>query len=389
MTRKTPYLLLALLFAPAVLPAEVLNRVVLRVNDQIATLYDYERRRAELTQEIVRRTQDPEERRRLLAGVGEATFKDMYEELLLESRAEQLAVEVSEAQIQQGIANMKQNFGIENDEQFAAALAQSGMTEAALREQLRRNIRMREVMGREVQSRIQVDEEDLRRVYRRDIEQFRQPEQLQLREVVVLEEGGLPAGERAQVAQQIRQAVAGGKSLADAVAEHAAKGAASNVIEIGWVSPGDLDPGLEAAVWKLPAGAVSEPVAGRGGLHILQVIERRESRVPTFAEVQQQIEQRERERVYREELDKYMAELEKTSLVVANPPAEAEGFRRLLSERPAADDPALADFVRRDANPEVPGDPGALPEPKPVTNTMDPVVDQQSPVEPPPPPPVR
>ncbi len=123
--------------------------------------------------------------------MGEATFKDMYEELLLESRADQLAIEVAESQVDAGIENMKKNFGIENDEQFSAALAQSGITEAGLREQLRKNIRMRDVMSREVQSRIQVDEEDLRRVYRKNIEQFRQPEQLQLREIVVLEEGGV------------------------------------------------------------------------------------------------------------------------------------------------------------------------------------------------------
>ena len=40
--------LLALLMLPAALRAELVNKVVLRVNDQIATLYDYEQRRAVL-----------------------------------------------------------------------------------------------------------------------------------------------------------------------------------------------------------------------------------------------------------------------------------------------------------------------------------------------------
>lgn len=396
---------LALLLLPAALRAELVNKVVLRVNDQIATLYEYELRRAGMAQEILRQ-QDlgDAERRQLMAQVAELAFKDMFEELLIESRAEQLGIEVSETQIDQQVGQMKQNFGIENDEQFAQALAQSGMTEPQLRERLRRDLRAREVMGREVQSRIQLDEDDLRRFYQKNRDQFRQPEQLQLREVVVLEEGGLPTGEeRAALAGAIRQAVAGGKSLADAVAEHAQKGHTSNVIDIGWVSPGDLDPGLESAVWKLAPGTLTEPVAGRGGLHLLEVVERREARVPAFAEVQEQIRMREQRRRMQDEVAVYMVELEKKSLIVAEPPPGAEGFRRFLGTRPPTEDERLG--LNEAATPAptemspgttpmqdaTSGEPGALPEPKPTTNTPPPVVEAPPPAaeEPPPPPPGR
>lgn len=400
--------LFVLALLPAALRAELVNKVVLRVNDQIATLYDYEQRRAGMAQEILRQ-QDlgDEERRQLMAQIGELAFKDMFEELLIESRAEQLGIEVSETQVDQQVGQMKQNFGIENDEQFAAALAQSGMTEPQLRERLRRDLRAREVMGREVQSRINLDEDDLRRLYQKNRDQFRLPEQLQLREVVVLEEGGLPtAEERAALAASIQQAVSaggGGKSLADAVAEHAQKGHTSNVIDIGWVSPGDLDPNLESVVWKLAPGTLTEPVAGRGGLHLLQVVERREARIPAFAEVQEQIRMREQRRRMQDEVAIYMAELEKKSLIVAEPPPGAEGFRRFLGTRPPTEDERLG--LNEAATPAptemspgttpmqdaTSGEPGALPEPKPTTNTPPPVVAAPPPAadEPPPPPPGR
>ena len=396
--------LLALLLLPVALRAELVNKVVLRVNDQIATLYDYEQRRSGMAQEILRQQDlSDEERRQLMSQVGELAFKDMFEELLIESRAEQLGVEVAEGQIDQQVGQMKQNFGIQTDEQFAQALAQSGMTEPQLRERLRRDLRAREVMGREVQSRIQLDEDDLRRLYQKNREEFRQPEQLQLREVVVLEEGGLPtADERAAVAAEIRQAVAGGKPLADVVAEHAQKGHTSNVIDIGWVSPGDLDPGLESAVWKLTPGTLTEPVAGRGGLHLLEVVERRDARIPAFAEVQEQIRMREQRRRMQDEVASYMAELEKKSLIVAEPPPGAEGFRRFLGTRPPTEDERLGlDESAAPATEIAPGttpmqdstsgEPGALPEPKPTTNTPPPVVEAPPPAaeEPPPPPSVR
>jgi parvulin-like peptidyl-prolyl isomerase len=193
------------------------------------------------------------------------------------------------------------------------------------------------VRSREVQSRVKVDEEDLRRYYRKNLEQFRQPEQVQLREVVVLEEGGAPADERPRIAAEIRAKVAAGAALADAVADYAQKGVTSDVIELGWVSPGDLDKNLEAAVWKLPKGSLSDPVAARGGLHLVQVIDRRESRIQPFTEVSAAIQAREEERVFREEIAKYMAELEKKSLIVAHPPEEAAAFRRHLAAAPAGE----------------------------------------------------
>lgn len=383
--KRSLALLLALLFAPAALPAEVVNRIVLRVNDQIATLNDYQSRRQEYVREISRREEDPEERQRMLQQAGEVAYAEMFQELLLRSRAEQLGIDITEAQVDEAVTQLRQNFQIRTDQEFQAALAQSGMNESQLREQLRGTLRLQEVRGREIASRVQLDEEDLRRYYRKNIEQFRQPEQLQLREVVVLEEGGLPtAEERARVAGEVRQAVAAGKSLADAVTEHAGKGVTSNAIELGWVSPGDLDPSLEAAVWKLPKGAVSEPVEARGGLHLVQVVDRRESRVPAFNEVAEAIRQREQNRLYQEEWVKYLGELEKKSLVVATPPPDAAGYRARLEARQGAAEGELeglaagAEAAAGETNPNLPdvatpappgGEPGRLPEPKPVNPT--------------------
>ncbi len=408
-------LLLALSLAPAMVPAlsaEVLNRVVLRVNDQISTLYDYQLHRDELVREIVRREQDGDERRRLLSQAGEVAYADLFRELLLESRADQLGVEVTEAQVDASIGQLKQSYNLKSDEEFKAALAQSGMTEAQLRAQLRSQLRVQEVRGREVQSRVKVDEEDQRRYYRKNLEQFRQPEQVQLREVVVLDEGGLPtAGERQRAAAEIRAKVQSGGSLADAAADTSKQGATSAAIDLGWVSPGDLDKNLETAVWKLPKGSLSEPVQARGGLHLVQVLDRRESRIPPFSEVQEAIQAREQERVFRQEIAKYMVELEKKSLIVASPPADAANFRRQLAvaETPsdegglssgipaaAAAVTAPAASIEGEATPPAtittpptattsePTAPGTLPNPKPVNPSPAPVAPPPSATEPPP-----
>ncbi len=407
-------LLLALATAPALAPAlhaEVLNRIVLRVNDQIATLYEYQQHRDEVVRDLLHRDQDSDERQRQLAQAGEIAYADLFRELLLQSRADQLAVDITDAQVDAAMGQLKQNYNLKSDDELRAALAQSGMNEPALRAQLRNQLRVQEVRGREVMTRVKVDEEDERRYYRKNLEQFRQPEQLQLREVVVLEEGSpVAAADRQRVATEIRAKVQAGASLADAAADSAKKGETSAAVDLGWVSPGDLDKNLETAIWKLPKGSISEPVAARGGLHLVQVVDRRESRVPPFSEVQAAIQTKEQERVFRQEITKYMTELEKKSLIVANPPAEAANFRRQLASQTADEAGAALGLPPGSSGAPAPGDaatpapppavqpgiappttssteptaPGSLPVAKPVGSSPPPPV---VPSEPPPPPP--
>ena len=61
------------------------------------------------------------------------------------------------------------------------------MTLDDLADQMRRNLLIRAVMGREVQQKIELEEEDLRRYYRDHPDEFSRPRRLQVREVVVTE----------------------------------------------------------------------------------------------------------------------------------------------------------------------------------------------------------
>ncbi|MEA2695290.1 MAG: PPIC-type domain, partial [Acidobacteriota bacterium] len=154
---------------------------------------------------------------------------------------------------------------------------------------------------------------------------------------------------------------AGGKAFDKAIEPYLAKGQVSAMTSLGLVSPKDLDPALEKAAWSLEKGAVSAPVAGRGGLHLLQAVDRHESHIRPFSEVSAAIQAKEEERVYRDKLAEYMADLQKQSLIVADPPVEAAGFRSLLGPVPTSTDP-LDVFAKPAAAP------GAAPAAAPATS---------------------
>lgn len=339
-------LLAAATTAPA--GADVVDRVVLRVNDQIATLLDYERRHAETLAQLQATEMPEEQRAQVRANLGNRIFRDMLEELLLISRADQLGIFPTEEQVDRGVRAVREQYGIGSDDEFAAALAGQGLSLAEFREQVRGQLRMREVVTREVTDEIELEEDDLRRVYRAGLDRYQVPERFRVRELIVLEEGR-DLDEVRAIAEEIRAELAAGRDFAELAEEHSAAGTTSALVDLGWVSAGELDPNLEAAIRDLEPGSFSQPVQARGGLHIVELQEQQDARVRGFGEVAEQIAAEERQRLYVERIGEYMRELEEQAYVRAEPPPEAAGFRTVAGSR-AEDDP-FADFEPAEGEP--------------------------------------
>lgn len=367
-------LLAGLLGTPAV-PAEELNRIVLRVNDRIVTLFDYEERLAERRSAILRASQvEQSVRAEALERAPSEVLRDLLDEGLLVSRGDQLAVEIDAAELEEAMIQARKNFGVEDPAEFQKALEASGLSEPEFRARVRENLVYQQVLGTEVTARIRVEDEDLRRYYREHQDELRVPAQTQLREIVVLDKQGWAAEEQRRVADVLRAELVGGKTLEDAAATAAggpAAGNTSGVIDLGWVKAGELDADLAAAVANVPAGGYSEPVRGRGGLHILQVVAREEARVRAFEEVEAELRNAERNRRFRDDLEKYMKDLETKAYIVASPPPEAAGFRREAASAPDDEWQTLGGAVTT-----------APPAPVPDTQ-MEPPAPSGPPVEPP------
>jgi parvulin-like peptidyl-prolyl isomerase len=305
----------------------VVDRIVLRVNDRIATLRDYERRLDDRIGAIMAAELSTTQRQEFLARASEDALHEIFEELLVLSRADQLGIQVTESDLDRAVEDAKRRAGIESDQQFAEALAQSGLTLTALRDRLRRTEISQEVIGREVQPRIRVTEEVLQKTYRENQELFQVPAEVKLREVVVLDEATPDVAARTMLTEEIAARIGRGATLDEIAENYAAGGAVSGVMDLGFVRVDELDPELAKAAEALAVGAVSGPVAARGGTHFLQLMGRREAKVRPFDEVVGELRARERARQFEQELETYMQELEDRAYIVADPPAEAAGFR--------------------------------------------------------------
>jgi peptidyl-prolyl cis-trans isomerase SurA len=75
----------------------------------------------------------------------------------------------------------------------------------------------------------------------------------------------------------IKRTITGGAtSFEQAARENSEDSSAALGGDLGWVSPGSFVPEFEEVINSLPPGGISEPVVSRFGVHLVQVIERRE-----------------------------------------------------------------------------------------------------------------
>lgn len=320
--------IVACLATSGALGAEVVDRIVLRVNDRIATSVEYEQALEARRRAIIASDLEGEERREALDEAGMVVYRDLYTELLLLARADQLGIEITDDELETAMAGLRERLGLEDDEAFEQALASEGMDRERFTRQLRRNLLVQKVMAQEVRSRIDVDRAELRGYYEEHLDDFRLPQRLELIDAVVTEAAAPTLEERRDIAAEIRTELMSGRATDEVLSDYEdAEGV--EFVDLGWVEAGDLDPALEEAAWGLDPDEVTDPVEARDAIHVLRVTDREESETRPFEEVEEQILELERSRRLDEEYAAYLEEVEERVFVDARPPDEAAGFEGL------------------------------------------------------------
>ncbi|MCW5633438.1 MAG: peptidylprolyl isomerase [Rubrivivax sp.] len=100
--------------------------------------------------------------------------------------------------------------------------------------------------------------------------------QTRVRHVLLRASPQLTAEVAAQRLAEYRAAIESGqRSFEDIARQFSEDGSAAAGGDLGWTTPGTMVPEFEAAMDELPVGGISAPVLSRFGVHLIQVLERR------------------------------------------------------------------------------------------------------------------
>jgi parvulin-like peptidyl-prolyl isomerase len=322
-------------FLAAGAPAEVLERVVVRVNGDIVTQSEFQARQVAAVQAA---RVPPERIEQFLRENNAKILQEAIDDLLLVQRADEVGVRLSPAYIKEVVEGIKKENNIASDEDLNAQLRKEGMSLDDLKRNIERSILTREVLRRELESKMAVTEADARADYeRRKADYVHQPT-IHLQEIVVPAAAGLSAA--AELAKRVRA----GEDFAELAKQHSTGPTRQSGGDLGQVSRGDMAADIEKIAFALPAGGVSDPIpAAGGGYRILRVVEKTEGRTVPFAEVKDEIVRRLGIARIGEEKEAYLAGLRKGALVdlrVREVPLQVTVPASSLLEPPSDDDEA-------------------------------------------------
>jgi peptidyl-prolyl cis-trans isomerase SurA len=121
---------------------------------------------------------------------------------------------------------------------------------------------------------------------------------------------------------EYRSQIEAGSATFEALARrYSEDGSADKGGDLGWVSPGGFVPEFEEAMNRLSLGGVSQPVVSRFGVHLIQVMERRETTVDA-KQVREQARNALRERKFEEAYNEWVKELRARAYVEMREPPQ-------------------------------------------------------------------
>src|SRR5688572_2603433 len=142
--------------------AELLERVIVRVNGEIITLSEFEARQIAAVQAA---RVGPDGIETYLRENNARILQDAVDDLLLVQRAEEVGLRLRPEYINEVIEGIKKENNIKDDGELQAQLRREGMSIDDLKRNIQRSILRRQVLSRDLEGKFTVTEADARAEY--------------------------------------------------------------------------------------------------------------------------------------------------------------------------------------------------------------------------------
>jgi len=289
----------------------VVERIIARVNANIVTQRQYEHEQEKLRAKLAEKysgdaleKQFREQSRDLL--------RDLIDENLMVQKAKDLDINV-DAEVVKKLDEIRKGFGFATQEDLQGAVEKQGQVWEDFVDGAKRQLLMREVIGREVGRTIIVSREDARKYFEQHKDQFSHAPGVHLAEILILtEKHPLDASRRADAALA---EVKAGQRWEDVVKKYSDDPVDQQNGDIGFMEEGTLASGIAQAIAKVDTGETTGVVPAKQGFLILKVLERRTAGPAKFEEVDQQVEEFLYDQKMTPALRKYLQELRKQSYI--------------------------------------------------------------------------
>ena len=288
---------------------EILDRVIVKVNGDIVTQSEFESRQvAAVTQ--ARLTPDRVEAD--LRDNNARILQDAIDDLLLLQKADEVGIKIRPEYTKEIIESIKKENNIPSDEALRAQLRREGMSIDDMKRNIERSIIRKQVLSRELESKVVIGDAELRAEYERRKQQFTHPAQVHLQEILVNGERADPAASAAEVVKRAR----GGEDFATLAKEQSAAPSRAAGGDLGKLDVSVLHAEIRAVVEKLGVGEISDPIpTADGGYRVFRAAERSDEGVTAFEDAKTELRKSLGESKMAAEYDKLLKQLREKAII--------------------------------------------------------------------------
>lgn len=210
------------------------------------------------------------------AGQLAQTIKQAFQEYEIETRvlesAEAAAVIVTDQAINKAVTAIRERFA--DEQAYLEVLSHNGLDQQSLQRALLRQCKVENVLERIASRASTVSEVEIGIFYHMHPEKFQRPEQRSVKHILITINEEFADNSRSRALQRIREIVLKLQhkphKFADLALRHSECPSALQGGELGIVSKGQLYPEIEAALFRLKEGQISDIIETEVGFHVVQ-----------------------------------------------------------------------------------------------------------------------
>jgi len=307
--------------------ARVVDRIIVRVNNEIITLHMYNQEKEKLRDQLSRDYAGPglevqfrEQSKDLL--------RDLIDQALLVQKAKDDDINVDTDVVKQ-LDQVRKDSKLDTLEDLEKEVEKSGLNWEDFKDGIKRQLLVREVIGREVGSRIIVTREETRKYYEEHKKEFETPGLVHLEEVLISTEKYKPEEAKKRAEAALAEVKAGAK-FTEVVKKYSDGPDPDKGGDIGFMKIDAMAPAIAAVVNKLDVNENSDLIETRKGYLILKLKDRFSPGIPKFEEVEQRVNEALYNQKMQPRLREYLQQLRKESYIFLAP-----GYLDTGAERPS------------------------------------------------------
>jgi len=282
-------ILLMSLWLEPLFAAEVCNRVVAVVNNDVITLYELNIRIKEMTGSA------PEE----LMQKNETMFRDaqrkilelLIDEKIAQAKIKELGIKVADRQVDNFLEKVKRD-NQWTQEDLVAGLEKEGLSYEKYRERVRRDIERAQLIEYEVRSKIIIRDEVIQKYYEDHRGTFGVAEKVQLAGIFLMRKNMKSEEEMRELykkAQDLSAKLKAGADFSQMAADYSEGPGANQGGDLGQFTVDHLEAGLKSVVEALPEGGISDPLVRPNGIQIIKVVKKQTGKIRSLEEMREAI----------------------------------------------------------------------------------------------------